>query len=175
VKNWQDSGVPRSQPSAWARLGRVAEKHGFDAGMVVDDYHWTPDFLARAIEASGAPVSRWSALSGLNEASIRNYRAGRDAITRSAAWGLSRAATTLGVPLPSAGRVPYCRPPQVRHRPRERKKRWTPEMVALLGTMPDGAVAARLGLRTAAVAKQRARLGIPAYQHPGGAEGPPCP
>lgn len=163
VKEWQENGVPRSNPSTWAKLTRVAEKNGFDAGMVLEDRCWTPELLARAIGRCGQPVSIWAARAGLTEHSIRNYRTGRDSITRNAAYALTRAATLLGATLPPVGRVPYSRPPQARHRPLERKKRWTPDMIALLGAMPDSEVARRLGLRTSAVAKQRGRLGIAAF------------
>ena len=40
---------------------------------------------------------------------------------------------------------------------------WTPDRVALLGTMPDAALARRLGLSTGAVLQARRSRGIPAY------------
>lgn len=42
--------------------------------------------------------------------------------------------------------------------------RWTGELLALLGTMPDAVLAARLGLHASAVFFARARRGIPAYK-----------
>lgn len=41
---------------------------------------------------------------------------------------------------------------------------WTPDMDALLGTMPDEAVAARLGISKLTVSQRRARLGVPSYR-----------
>lgn len=169
IKNWLDEGVSRTRPLTWARLSRTAEQHGFDASMVVDDRCWTAEWLARAIESSGQPVSAWAAVAGVTEHSIRNWRTGRDAITRTSAWHLTVAAQRFGVTLPPVGRVPNARPPQstaqreARTRPRRRKRRWTPEMIAALGTAPDSAVAAQLGVGEAAVAKQRARLGVPPF------------
>jgi hypothetical protein len=43
---------------------------------------------------------------------------------------------------------------------------WTPETEALLGTMPDREVAARLGCGCRAVWARRARLGVSAYRGP---------
>ena len=40
---------------------------------------------------------------------------------------------------------------------------WTPDRVALLGTMPDAALARQLGLSTGAVLQARRSRGIPAY------------
>ena len=42
--------------------------------------------------------------------------------------------------------------------------RWTPEMDALLGTLPDRAVAERLGVSPLSVSARRAQLGIPPYR-----------
>jgi hypothetical protein len=145
------------------KLSRLAAKTGFDSGTIVDDRCWTPELLANAVEETGRPISTWAALSRLTDVGIRNYRKGKDPITRVGAWGLTRAAALLKVTLPPVGRVPYSRAPQVRHRPVERKKRWSPEMVAKMGTMTDAALAKELGMRAAAVAKHRERLGIPAF------------
>lgn len=41
---------------------------------------------------------------------------------------------------------------------------WTPEMDALLGTLPDRAVAERLGVSPLSVSDRRAQLGIPPYR-----------
>lgn len=166
VKRWLDDGVPRSRAATWARLSRAAQRLGFDAAAVADDRCWTAALLEEAITASGRPVSAWAREAGCTEHSVRNYRTGRDSITRQAAWKLTRAATRLGVALPPPGRVPYVRPPQERHVMRRRRKRWTAEMLAQLGTAPDSVVGERVGKRAAAVAKQRHRLGIPAYQGP---------
>lgn len=42
--------------------------------------------------------------------------------------------------------------------------RWTPEMDALLGTLPDRAVAEQLGVSPLSVSARRAQLGIPPYR-----------
>lgn len=164
IKGWLEQGVPRSRPNTWMKLDRLAQQHGFDAGMIVDDRNWTAALLDSAMDAAGVSISRWATLAGLSEVAVRGYRAGRLDITRVAAWRLTRAAIQLGAPLPPAGLVAYVRPEQHRHIPKERKKRWTPEMVALLGTMPDSAAAQILGLTTSAVSKHRIRLGIAAHQ-----------
>jgi hypothetical protein len=42
----------------------------------------------------------------------------------------------------------------------ERPDRWTPEGVALLGTLPDAEIAARIGRTESAVRRQRSRRGL---------------
>jgi hypothetical protein len=163
VKSWIDNGVPRSRPNTWMKLSRLAAKTGFDSGTIVDDRCWTPELLAKAIEESGQTIVTWCALSRLTDMGIRNYRKGKAPITRAGAWGLTRAAALLKVTLPPVGRVPYSRPPQARHRPLKRRRRWSPEMIAKMGTMTDAALAKELGKRPAAVAKFRERLGITAF------------
>lgn len=166
AKLWLQDGVTRLRPAAWAKLSRLAEKHRFDAGMIVDDRLWTPALLAAAVETAGKEMSQWVALTGMSRTMLWMYMRGTAAITRATAWKLTRAAAALDVELPPVGRVHAPRPKRTGGQAKQKppgKPKWKPEAIALLGTDTDAAVAKRLGLRLATVAKMRSRLGIPAF------------
>lgn len=48
-----------------------------------------------------------------------------------------------------------------------RPHQWTPEEIALLGTMHDAEIARRMGLHRTTVSQRRRKLGIPAFASPG--------
>lgn len=59
-------------------------------------------------------------------------------------------------------------------RGKRRYVRWAPEILALIGTMSDGRLAAKLGFTEIAVAKKRKKLGITSYRSTRAALLVPC-
>jgi hypothetical protein len=78
------------------------------------------------------------------------------------AYGLTVAAAKLTLPLPVAGQIGpkqrQKRPFPGGYDPLKLGTRWKPEELALLGTMPDRAVAERLGTRTAVAVRRIRRI-----------------
>ncbi|WP_152550536.1 hypothetical protein [Deinococcus sp. RL] len=121
--------------------------------------------VAEALGVSGGTVWRWRRELGVgrrdNPGTLRRLRGLPDRnIPPEAAQRGRRAAQTPQ----AAGK---------RRRARRRARgegvggvavRWTPEMDAALGTLPDRDVAEQLGLSALTVSSRRARLGIPSYR-----------
>jgi transcriptional regulator with XRE-family HTH domain len=166
VTSWWDKGVPKQSVHAWARLSTLARQNGFDAGMLVDDYLWTPELVRRALERSGQTQAAFAAAAGCHTALIRDAMQGRRRINRQTAYYLTRAALRLHLPLPAKGWIePKRRAPRPfpgGYKGPQGSRVWRPEELALLGTLPDKDVAAQLGTRSSvAVMRMRRALKIP--------------
>jgi hypothetical protein len=138
------------------------------SGMLVDDE------LLRAIRTEaavavaywwGVPpscVSRWRRLLGVerfNKGSARLQKrngAKGAASLQSKRWTPAERAAKRALSR-ALGLVRFMRTKRWPERP------WMPSEVKLLGTMPDAAVAARVGRSRATVRRERVELGIPAY------------
>jgi transcriptional regulator with XRE-family HTH domain len=166
VTAWWDRGCPRQSVRHWNALNQLAREHHFDAGMLVDDRLWTPELARAAVEQSGLTQAAFAAAAGCFVSLIRDAVLGRRRVNRAMAYSLTRAAARLNLPLPLVGRIePLRRAP--RPFPGGLKgpqggRVWRPEELALLGTVPDREVVARLGTRShVAVMRMRRELGIP--------------
>lgn len=168
ITSWQRSGIPVKSNKAWARLNAVADRVGFDNGDVVSHRMWTKEYLQKSIADSGKPDSRWQRIIGCSAATFFGWKTGRRAISRAAAWKLTRAATSLGLPLPPRGvwkeklrksRADMAE--QLRIARATNGRLWTIEKLRLLGTMPDTELVSLVGKSRMAIRIMRALMGIP--------------
>jgi hypothetical protein len=166
VTAWWDRGVSKWSVRYWSQLNVLARQNGFDAGMLVDDYLWTPELLREAIERFGGSLVEWAQAGGLDTSNlVRQALGGACRINRRMAYHFTLAAIRLRVPLPPKG---YIEPKRRARRPfpggcrgAQGSRLWKPEELALLGTMPDRTVAEKLGNRTViAVRHMRRKLGL---------------
>ena len=172
VTLWDKQGVPKRSIRTWGRLSALAERSGFDAGMILDDYLWTRELIQEAVEASGRSRLAWATAGRCSRQSIQQWLAGTRPILRPAAWHLTRAAIALGVELPAKGSCGYNRYPATRKRLSDadeakrlaalKEARWTIAQLIELGTAPDRVIAEHLGKSRNSVAIMRRAMGIPA-------------
>lgn len=172
---WQWSGVPERSVRTHGRLSTLARKYGFDAGMILPHRLWTHEFLREVMDHHGEryPVSAWALAGRVNQGTLRQWLRGERNIVPESAWHLTRAAITLGLPLPPEGLVPLrkgawaesgCRltVEQLERRKRaQQEARWSLDTLRLLGTLPDRELARQLGRSRNSVSIMRRELDIP--------------
>lgn len=178
MRIWDRKGIPKKSVRTRARLSRLAKKHGFDAGNVVDDRIWDHAYLQKIFKESGKTELEWSMAGKCSQASFSGWKSGRRRIYRDPAWHLTRAASMFGMELPSKGDVMPSEwlkrkdfPPELQNlkielaRRRIRKKRrvWSIEEMMMLGTIPDRILGELIGKTRMAVMLMRRNIGdIPA-------------
>jgi len=174
VQLWQWQGVPVRSVRTHGRLSQVARRVRFDAGMVVDHYLWTHEYLTDLFTAHTAKHSAqdWALAGRTEQGTFRQWLRGTRKIVPESAWHLTQAALRLGLPLPAKGLVPLRKcawsverkmpAPEDETRRLEalREAKWTLENVRQLGTVPDRVLAQRLGRTRNSVAIMRRELGI---------------
>jgi hypothetical protein len=157
ITSWTDA------PISWPRCQPISQRGG--GGLLVDDE------LVRAIRTESAQAIRsWFGVSSTTVWSWRRAfgvrQFGTEGSQRLHRQALENAATATRGKKRSRGeiarRVATCkalgyRPPQ-----RWAETGWKAEELALLGRIPDAAVAKRIGRSRDAVRRQRGRLGIAA-------------
>ena len=165
ITAWWDKGCPSFSVRHYARLTALAREIHFDAGMLVEDHLWTVELARAAVVASGLTHAAFAQLAGCHPALVRDAVQGRRRVNRAMAYHLTRAAAKLNLPLPPRGRIePKHRAPRpfpTGSKGPQGKQVWKPVELALLGTMPDKEVAARLPDRSyVAVLRMRRLLGM---------------
>jgi hypothetical protein len=139
VTRWTAARTP------WPR-GYIAGTRGAGNGLLVNEE------LARAIQhESATAVGYWWGVCGKTVNKWRKALGVGRMDTEGSRRLIRAAAETATIARPVSGRAA-----------RRRGKLWTPEEVALLGTLPDADVARRTGRSLDAVAKKRTGLGRPA-------------
>jgi len=166
VTAWWDKGVPKQSVRYWNQLNAIARQYKFDAGMLLDDYLWTREFVEESMARSGCSRAEWVRASNSSSSFfIRGALGFAARINRSMAYLLTKAALRLGAPLPPRGYIePKRRPPRpfpYGCKGAQGARVWQAHELALLGTMPDRVVAQQLGSRTyVAVRHMRRALGL---------------
>lgn len=163
ICSWQRSGVPARAVKAWAKLNTVANRVGFDGGEIIRHRMWTKEYLQKLVIDSGKPDVRWHRVVGCSAASFYGWKSGRRGINRAAAWRLTRAAVSFGLPLPPEG--DYKEKVSARRgRTAEKLKSirgvWTIEMLRVLGTKPDSELVNQIGKSRMAIRIMRALIGV---------------
>jgi hypothetical protein len=160
ITGWSDGRIP------WPRCRRL-DTHGGGSGLLVDND------LARAVRTeSSLAIQYWF---GVKVSVVWRWRKALG-VSRWDTMGsrrLLRQNSEAGAASLRGKRIP---PELVQRRVQNRRSKgpikmhrwreagWTADQLALLGTMPDGELAARIGRTEGAVRVQRSRLGIRTYQ-----------